>query len=237
MLRNSHTLLGRPIVALDGEAGKLKDFLFDDQTWSIRHLIAETKTWRRSRRVVIPSIFLWPADRDCGSVPVQLTIEQVRNSLGTDSVQTVSGRYRLALQQCQFLPHCWMPDAVHSEPSIVPPALDEVRADEAESTNLRSAREVIGYRVQGIDGEVGTISDFVVDDATWVVRYISVRAGFWLFSRTTRLSADCIERLSWLRKDLTAAVTRSSVKWHQTRLYHRTYRPKEPELHYVSGAK
>ena len=161
---------------------------------------------------------------------MQLTIEQVRSSPSASSVQTVSGRYRLALQQCQFLPHRWMPDTVHSGPSIVPPALDEVRADEAESTNLRSVREVIGYRVQGIDGEVGTISDFVVDDATWVVRYISVRAGFWLFSRTTRLSPDCIEGLSWLRKDLTAAVTRGSVKWHQTKFCHRAYGPQEDEV-------
>jgi len=59
---------------------------------------------------------------------VFLLIEQVRSSPNASSVQTVSGRYRLALQQCQFLPHRWMPDTVHSEPSIVPPALEEVRA-------------------------------------------------------------------------------------------------------------
>ena len=116
MLTSLKTLIGRPVVALDGEAGKVGDFLFDDDTWSIRYLVAGTGTWIKSRPVVIPAIALGRIDRDDGPVPVEMTIEEVRDSPGTKSAQTVSGRYRLALQQCQFLPHYWTPETVPDGP-------------------------------------------------------------------------------------------------------------------------
>jgi hypothetical protein len=230
MLRNLRALFGRPLVALDGEAGKVKDFLFDDRTWSIRYLIAETGTRLGNRPVLIPAIDFEAVDRNYGFIPVGLTSQEVRESPAPSSAQTVSSRSPLAIQRRRFLPHYWAPEAVYPAPSIIPPARDQMSVDEAANANLRSIREVIGYRVRGLNGEIGTISDFVVDDATWVARHILVRTGFWLFSRTAQLSPNCIERLSLLGKDLTAAVTRSSVRWFEARPRHRACRPKENKI-------
>jgi hypothetical protein len=52
MLRNTKDLLGYALHATDGIIGGLKDFHFDDQSWVIRYLIVDTRTWLSSRKVL-----------------------------------------------------------------------------------------------------------------------------------------------------------------------------------------
>jgi len=39
MLRSLHELHGFAVVGVDGEVGRVHDFLFDDQDWVIRFLV------------------------------------------------------------------------------------------------------------------------------------------------------------------------------------------------------
>ena len=41
MQRNINSLIGYDIGATDGEIGKVKEFYFDDNTWTIRYLIVK----------------------------------------------------------------------------------------------------------------------------------------------------------------------------------------------------
>lgn len=43
MKRSVKSLVGFAIGATDGEIGKVKEFYFDDRTWTIRYLFAETR--------------------------------------------------------------------------------------------------------------------------------------------------------------------------------------------------
>ena len=40
--------------------------------------------------------------------------------------------------------------------------------------HLRSTDNVRGYEIQAIDGEIGHVEDFVIDDETWAIRYLVV---------------------------------------------------------------
>jgi hypothetical protein len=139
---------------LDGVAGSVKDFLFDKQTWAIRYLMAETERWFRSKQVVIPALVLGSTGRNHAFVFAELTAEEVDRSPVLSDTQTVAGRYRLALEK-RLVPRVWIPEALHGSADILPPQLDAVLISEAESGNLRSVRELIGYRVTGMDSEVG----------------------------------------------------------------------------------
>ncbi len=44
-------LMGCAVQASDGEAGAVKDFLFDDQTWKIRWMVVDAGHWLPGRRV------------------------------------------------------------------------------------------------------------------------------------------------------------------------------------------
>ncbi|MGQ9572217.1 MAG: hypothetical protein ACUVV3_03390 [Dehalococcoidia bacterium] len=48
---------------------------------------------------------------------------------------------------------------------------------------LRSAKEVIGYRLLATDDEIGTVKDFLFDDQLWTVRYLFADTAHWLSQR------------------------------------------------------
>ena len=55
-------LKGYAIGATDGDLGTLDDFYFDDESWTIRYLVAETGNWLLNRKVLISPFALGKAD-------------------------------------------------------------------------------------------------------------------------------------------------------------------------------
>jgi hypothetical protein len=53
MLRSIKQLYGDKLGASDGEIGHVKDFYFDDQSWTVRYLVADTGSWLPGRQVLI----------------------------------------------------------------------------------------------------------------------------------------------------------------------------------------
>ena len=49
MQKSIKDLKGNAIVATDGEIGKVDDFYFDDKSWTIRYLVADTGNWLLGR--------------------------------------------------------------------------------------------------------------------------------------------------------------------------------------------
>ena len=65
MLRNINDLLGFRIAAKDGDIGTVKDFYFDDETWTIRYLIVKTGPWFSREVLIAPEAVTdhsWEAD-------------------------------------------------------------------------------------------------------------------------------------------------------------------------------
>jgi hypothetical protein len=52
-LRSSRVVRGYHIQATDDSIGHVADFLFDDKSWAIRYLIADTRNWLPGKHVLI----------------------------------------------------------------------------------------------------------------------------------------------------------------------------------------
>jgi len=52
---------------------------------------------------------------------------------------------------------------------------------------LRNASAINGYAIAASDGRLGTVSDFLFDDASWLVRWLVVDTGNWLSGRKVLL--------------------------------------------------
>src|SRR5665213_156221 len=90
MKRSIKSLIGYTIGATDGEIGKVKEFYFDDETWTIRYLIVETGSWLSNRKVLIlPQVLLKPIWRK-RVFPVNLVKEQIKNSPDIDTEKPIS---------------------------------------------------------------------------------------------------------------------------------------------------
>ncbi|MDA3923836.1 MAG: PRC-barrel domain-containing protein [Kiritimatiellae bacterium] len=62
---------------------------------------------------------------------------------------------------------------------------------------LRSMQKVRGYHIQGSDGEIGHVDDFIIDDETWAIRYLVVDTKNWWREKKVLVSPQWIERVSW----------------------------------------
>jgi uncharacterized protein YrrD len=53
MLHDLNTLTGFSVIATDGEMGSIRNFLFDDQSRTIRYLVVDVGSWLTRRAVVL----------------------------------------------------------------------------------------------------------------------------------------------------------------------------------------
>jgi len=52
-LRSTRSVAGDHIQTRDGSIGHVRDFLIDDRTWAVRHVVAETGHWYYGKEIVI----------------------------------------------------------------------------------------------------------------------------------------------------------------------------------------
>ena len=45
---------------------------------------------------------------------------------------------------------------------------------------LSLAKTLKGYKLHGLDGEIGSVKEFYFDDRHWTVRYLVAETGNWL---------------------------------------------------------
>ena len=54
MLIKASDIKGFKITATDGSIGTVTDFLFDDESWTLRWIVVDTGTWLSGRKVLLP---------------------------------------------------------------------------------------------------------------------------------------------------------------------------------------
>ena len=57
---------------------------------------------------------------------------------------------------------------------------------------LRSIKQLYGDTLCALDGEIGHVTDFYIDDQTWAVRYVIVDTGSWLTGRSVLISPHAL---------------------------------------------
>ena len=87
--------------------------------------------------------------------------------------------------------------------------------------HLRSTSEVEGYRIRGMDGQIGHLEDLVVDDEAWVIRYVVVGTSNWLPGKKVLISARWISGIRWadaeVHADLGGIEIKEAPAWHPDR--------------------
>jgi len=198
MITSLDSILGSGAIALDGEVGKVFNVLFDDLTWAIRHFVVETGSWYTRRRVLISPTTVDKPDWRTRTIPVFLTKEQVQSSPDSDTAQPVSRQNQLALSR-----HYGWTDYLSTQPfpsSVEIGASNPEPEDEAEEEgdpHLRSAKEVAGYRVKALDGNVGTVTDFLIEDTGWAIADLVVHPETGGRNDTVLIPTVWITAVSW----------------------------------------
>ncbi len=211
MKRSLKELEGFTLRETDGEIGKVEDFYFDDQSWTIRYLIVRTGGWLSDRKVLISPSVLLQADWENKEFPVNLTKKQIENSPDIDTQKPVSRQQEEQLASYYPWEGYWgsepdehgagifgmMPSELYKSENVpVENAANDVN-NKPGNPHLRSADEVKGYAIHTTDGEIGKVNDFIVDDRNWKISFLVVDTGTWLDRDKVLLSTKWITGVKW----------------------------------------
>lgn len=224
MLRRAKELHGYHLGAIDGEIGSVKDFYFDDTTFTVRYLVAETGTWLAERQVLISPHALHPVDTENKLIPVALTREQIENSPSADTDRPISKRFEIAYFSYHGWPVYWqgpflwgpmsLPGAstveTAPETQTSPAETDPIQSEE--DPHLRNTESVTGYHIQALDGEIGHVDDFIIDDESWAIRYLIVDTRNWWPGKKVLVSPRWIDAVSWEEAKVVLHLSREAVK-------------------------
>ncbi len=224
MLLGLNDLRGYGINARDGSIGKTSDFFFDDTLWTVRYLVVDTG-WIFGRKVLVAPEAIEDVDAVKTEVSVSLAKKEIEEGPGIDTDLPVSRQEELALRKHYGWPRYWemYPGGVGAAPLIAPlepreatePAgVSTVEADirERGDPNLRSAKEVNGYRIEARDGEIGHVEDFVVDSDSWAIRYVVVDTRNWLPGRKVLVAPTWAEGVDWAGRLLRVSLDKEAIK-------------------------
>src|SRR3989344_4040741 len=202
MLRHTKDLKGFKLDLTDGELGRIEDFYFDDMLWVVRYVVIDTGKWLPKRKVLISPVSLGNVDEDKKKIQVNLSKETVEKSPSISPDQPLLRKEELVLSGYYDWPAYW--EEISLEINSNP--------DSEDALNLRSTQEVIGYTVEALDGEVGIISNFIVDDLDWTARYMVVDTKKILPGRTVLLALDWIKRIDCVEKKVIVDVTKDTIQ-------------------------
>jgi sporulation protein YlmC with PRC-barrel domain len=77
---------------------------------------------------------------------------------------------------------------------------------------LWNASAIKGYAIAASDGRLGTVNDFLFDDARWTVRWLVVDTGTWLSGRKVLLPPSVLEHLHPTEHEFPVTLTKQQVK-------------------------
>lgn len=236
MLRSIKSLKDFQINATDGKMGSVKEFLFDDHTWEIKYLVAQTGNWLIGRKILIAPPSFGSPNWENQSFPVLLRKQEIENGPPISDDRPVSRQAQADLHQF----YGWPGYIYDPFPTPLDQVPQQATSDSGDADpHLRSTSEVEGYRISATDGSIGKLDDFIVDDDKWVIRYVIVDTGSWLTGRKVMISPDWIDGIDWFSGKASVSIDTKTIekspefdpsrmvnRQYETRLYDYYGRPK-----------
>ena len=139
----------------------------------------------------------------------------MRHAPSLNSEKPVSRQYELEYYSFYGWPAYWDGTEVWGNVGIPDRRCgkwSDVSRKHTDDPHLRSTKDVIGHSIQALDGEIGHVEDFVVDDETWIIRYLVVDTKNWLPGKRVLIATDWIERISWEEGKVFLSLTRDKIR-------------------------
>jgi hypothetical protein len=223
MLRSIKQLYGNRLGALDGEIGQVKDFYFDDQSWGVRYLVADTGNWLTGRQVLISPHTLGNAYLGGKFLAVNLTRQQIEDSPPIESHKPVSRQYEEEYYRYYGWPNYWQGDGLWgmSGLPVLGPTVNPLPDGRAPvigpqprpaDAHLRSTQAVHGYHLHASDEVAGFICDFMMDDASWAIGQLIVKTGHRFTGKEIQMPTSKVTRISYEDSTVYVDLTRADLE-------------------------
>lgn len=202
-------LRGDDVLARDGAIGTLDDVYFDDERWAVRYMVVDTGGWVAGRRMLVSPQAVEAGISDPGKLRIGATREQLREAPGAQEDMPVAEQQRIAQARGFGPPYYWSNPVLWGEDApVARPAHEKREAD----PHLRSSSEVIGYEVHALDGDLGRVDDFVIDEHDWKVSGVVVDTKSWWPGGRVRVAPEHIDHIDWAERKVHVRLSRDELK-------------------------
>ena len=219
MLQNIKQLYGNKLAADDGDIGHVKDFYFDDENWVVRYLIADTGSWLTGRLVLLTPHAFGKLDQNEKTLHVKLHKKKIQDSPSIESHKPVSRQYETNYYAYYGWPTYWDGSSmwgISGYPLVLPPSKKEMEIQKKyhhrDDKHLRSMQEVIGYNIQSVDGEIGHVSNFLVDDKSWAIHELVIETGHWYSGKEILIPTSKVKRISYEEAKVFVSLTKADIQ-------------------------
>jgi len=234
MLHSVKNLENSTISATDGQIGHVKDIYFDDEVWTVRYLVVNTGFWLSGRLVLISPISLRKPDWQGQTFPAVITQEQVKNSPNINTDKPISRQNEEQYFDYFGYPFYWGGVSIWGDghfPDVMEPYYAGYEVDHggrlrqieaysrieqtrrsSDDPHLRSCKNVDGYRLEASDGEIGHITDFLIDEQSWAIRYIVIETSHWWSGHKVLIAPEWITGIHWPGKTVSVKLNQESVR-------------------------
>jgi len=69
-----------------------------------------------------------------------------------------------------------------------------------------------GFHVGAVDGPMGHLDDFIVDEATCQTRYLVIDTSNWMGGKWVAVSPDAVPAVEWANRTIKLGLTRDEIK-------------------------
>ena len=107
-LRSALDVSGYVIRALDGDIGHVDDVLFDDVSWAIRYLVADTSNWWFGKRVLVSPEWITDISWPERAVSVKITRQLLKTAPPYDRAEHLDRQWEAAYYEHLQQPGYWL---------------------------------------------------------------------------------------------------------------------------------
>jgi hypothetical protein len=106
-LRSLHEVRSYHINTADGEIGRIKDLIIDDETWAIRYVVVDTRKWLPGGEVILAPGWFDSISWASETMHCTLAKEAVKNAPAFDPHQPINRDYEEKLFDYYGKPAYW----------------------------------------------------------------------------------------------------------------------------------
>ncbi len=227
-------LIDYEVHAKDGLVGKVSDFLFDDQSWTVRYVVVSCERAKPRRRVLVSPLAITGPGWSDRSLHVNLDKHQIESSPDIELDLPVSQQREREREFHDYygwpyywgLPSTWAAYPYMfgriSEMSHEPTGAGlgnkaEIKSDPEDSVqdgdhHLRSIQETLKYAISSLDDRFGQVEHFIFDDEDWHIPFVVADTiNFWP-SKSVVIGTEWIESVSWSYRSITFNLSSEVIK-------------------------
>ncbi len=219
MLATTQELRGFAVTSADEEIGEVEDYYFDRKYWVTRYLVVDTGNWLVERDILISPEAVDEIDYGNQSIKLNISPEEIKEGPFIEKEEKLKRAHERDLADYFNWTNYWraaeptntgisglVPNnlvrKITIEENIKDREKDSNKIPAEEDTNLRSVNELINFKIHAIDGFIGHVDKFIIDDNNWLVRYLVVDTKDLLPGKKVVLAPEWITNIDWVREEV-----------------------------------